>query len=85
MMMISSCVLLPTQVRAVNVGFPVPDAVWAVSVAVGITVTSILFCSHFHQIDGDRAAGKMSPLVRLGAPRALQVFWQPFCSHSGAA
>ena len=56
-----------------NVGFPVPDAVWAVSVAVGITVTSILFCSHFHQIDGDRAAGKMSPLVRLGAQRALQV------------
>ena len=54
-------------------GFPVPDAVWLVSAVVGIAVTSVLFCSHFHQIEGDRAAGKMSPLVRLGAARALQV------------
>ena len=60
-----------------NVGFPVPDAVWAVSVVVGIIVTSVLFCSHFHQIEGDRAAGKLSPLVRLGASRALQVDLTP--------
>ena len=60
-----------------NLGFPVPDAVWAVSVVVGITVTSVLFCSHFHQIEGDRAAGKMSPLVRLGASRAVQVRLTP--------
>ena len=33
---------------------------------VGLTTTSVLFCSHFHQVEGDRAAGKRSPLVRLG-------------------
>jgi 1,4-dihydroxy-2-naphthoate octaprenyltransferase len=38
----------------------------ALSVLVGITTTVILFCSHFHQIEGDTRAGKMSPLVRLG-------------------
>ncbi|PKU84728.1 2-carboxy-1,4-naphthoquinone phytyltransferase, chloroplastic isoform X1 [Dendrobium catenatum] len=36
------------------------------SVLVGLTTTFILFCSHFHQIDGDAAVGKMSPLVRIG-------------------
>ena len=51
----------------------VPAGVWASSVAVGVTVTIILFCSHFHQIEGDRAAGKRSPLVRLGSERALKV------------
>lgn len=38
----------------------------AMSVLVGITTTVILFCSHFHQIEGDTRAGKRSPLVRLG-------------------
>ncbi|XP_028100413.1 2-carboxy-1,4-naphthoquinone phytyltransferase, chloroplastic-like [Camellia sinensis] len=35
---------------------------------VGFTTTLILFCSHFHQVNGDRAVRKMSPLisVRLG-------------------
>ena len=47
--------------------------VWAAAAAVGVTVTTILFCSHFHQIDGDTAAGKMSPLVRLGPVNALKV------------
>lgn len=37
-----------------------------ISILVGITTTVILFCSHFHQIDGDRLAGKNSPLVQLG-------------------
>ena len=50
-----------------------PPAVWAASVLVGTTVASVLFCSHWHQIDGDRAAGKLSPLVRLGPDRALKV------------
>ena len=40
---------------------------------VGLTTTSILFCSHFHQIEGDTAAGKMSPLVRLGTQRGYEV------------
>lgn len=45
---------------------PLTKTVIASSVLVGLTTTLILFCSHFHQIDGDRAVGKMSPLVRIG-------------------
>lgn len=52
---------------------PLPAEVWAASAIIGTSVASVLFCSHWHQIDGDRAAGKMSPLVRLGPDRALQV------------
>ena len=37
---------------------------------VGITTTSILLCSHFHQVDGDAAIGKKSPAVRLGTANA---------------
>ena len=44
----------------------IPPLLWALSACVGITTTVILFCSHFHQIEGDLAARKMSPLVRLG-------------------
>lgn len=33
----------------------------------------ILFCSHFHQEDDDRKAGKQSPIVRLGTYRATRV------------
>jgi 1,4-dihydroxy-2-naphthoate octaprenyltransferase len=40
---------------------------------VGHTTTVILFCSHFHQIEGDIRGGKMSPLVRLGTARACRV------------
>jgi len=43
---------------------------WAISTFIGISTTVILFCSHFHQIDGDRAAGKQSPLVRMGVEKA---------------
>lgn len=45
----------------------------AASVLVGITTTLILFCSHFHQIEGDLAVGKYSPLVRLGTARGAKV------------
>ncbi|KAG8073790.1 hypothetical protein GUJ93_ZPchr0006g44109 [Zizania palustris] len=45
---------------------PLTRTVIASSILVGLTTTLILFCSHFHQIDGDRAVGKMSPLVRIG-------------------
>lgn len=40
---------------------------------VAIATTIILFCSHFHQIDDDRAAGKTSPIVLLGTHRASQL------------
>lgn len=45
---------------------PLSTTVIASSILVGLTTTLILFCSHFHQIDGDRAVGKMSPLVKIG-------------------
>lgn len=38
----------------------------AASLVLGITTTLILFCSHFHQVEDDLAAGKRSPIVRLG-------------------
>eukprot|EP00873_Tetraselmis_striata_P046226 jgi/Tetstr1/466490/TSEL_010997.t1 len=50
-----------------------PPLLWVCATAVGISTTAILFCSHFHQIEGDLAAGKMSPLVRLGTARASRV------------
>ncbi|CAI5460604.1 unnamed protein product [Closterium sp. Yama58-4] len=61
--------------QASNPGAPAPvsAAVLAASVLVGITTTLILFCSHFHQIDGDRAKGKLSPLVRMGTANGCEV------------
>jgi 2-carboxy-1,4-naphthoquinone phytyltransferase len=40
---------------------------------VGTTTTLILFCSHFHQVKDDLAAGKKSPIVRLGTARGAKV------------
>lgn len=48
-------------------------AAWAVSIVIGITTSIILFCSHFHQVADDLAAGKRSPIVRLGTPRGAKV------------
>ncbi|AUB42876.1 menA, 1,4-dihydroxy-2-naphthoate octaprenyltransferase [Nostoc flagelliforme CCNUN1] len=45
----------------------------AVSVIVGIATTLILFCSHFHQVKDDIAAGKRSPIVRLGTAKGAQL------------
>jgi len=39
-------------------------------VMVGLSTTLVLFCSHFHQVEDDVAAGKRSPIVRLGTQRA---------------
>jgi 1,4-dihydroxy-2-naphthoate octaprenyltransferase len=48
----------------------------AASVIVGIATTLILFCSHFHQVKDDIAAGKRSPIVRLGTEKGAQLlFW----------
>ncbi|XP_008804768.2 2-carboxy-1,4-naphthoquinone phytyltransferase, chloroplastic isoform X2 [Phoenix dactylifera] len=52
---------------------PLTGTVLSASVLVGLTTTFILFCSHFHQIDGDRAVGKMSPLVRIGTRAGSKV------------
>lgn len=42
----------------------------AASLVVGIVTSLILFCSHFHQVKDDIAAGKRSPIVRLGVQRS---------------
>ncbi|PIN10215.1 1,4-dihydroxy-2-naphthoate polyprenyltransferase [Handroanthus impetiginosus] len=46
--------------------------VWS-SVLIGLITSIILFCSHFHQIEDDKAVGKMSPLVRLGTKTGSEV------------
>jgi 2-carboxy-1,4-naphthoquinone phytyltransferase len=43
------------------------------SVILGISTSLILFCSHFHQLEDDLAAGKRSPIVRLGTARSAQL------------
>jgi 1,4-dihydroxy-2-naphthoate octaprenyltransferase len=45
----------------------------AASVIVGIVTSLILFCSHFHQVKDDIAAGKRSPIVRLGTEKGSQI------------
>jgi len=45
----------------------------AASTIVGIATSVILFCSHFHQVKDDAAAGKRSPIVRLGTKRGAQL------------
>ena len=48
---------------------------------VGLTTTSILFSSHLHQEDGDRAAGKLSPVVRLGVLKAVDWLRKGLIGH----
>ncbi|HEY9663508.1 MAG TPA: 2-carboxy-1,4-naphthoquinone phytyltransferase, partial [Allocoleopsis sp.] len=43
------------------------------SIILGISTSLILFCSHFHQVEDDIAAGKRSPIVRLGTRRGAQL------------
>ncbi|MFN6569420.1 1,4-dihydroxy-2-naphthoate phytyltransferase [Nostoc minutum NIES-26] len=45
----------------------------AASLIVGIATSLILFCSHFHQVKDDIAAGKRSPIVRLGTAKGSQL------------
>lgn len=45
----------------------------AISCVVGISTSIILFCSHFHQVKDDLAAGKRSPIVRLGTANGVRV------------
>lgn len=52
----------------------------AASLIVGIATSLILFCSHFHQVEDDLAAGKRSPIVRIGTAKAAQLL--PWLSGS---
>ncbi len=55
---------------------------FAASVIVGIVTSLILFCSHFHQVEDDIAAGKRSPIVRLGTERGAQILiWFTGCIY----
>ncbi len=45
----------------------------AASLIIGISTSLILFCSHFHQVKDDLAAGKLSPIVRMGTKMGAQV------------
>lgn len=47
--------------------------VMTAAVILGITTSLVLFCSHFHQVADDLAAGKRSPIVRLGTDRAARL------------
>lgn len=48
-------------------------AILAVGTFIGISTSIILFCSHFHQVEDDLAAGKRSPIVRLGTALGAKV------------
>lgn len=52
---------------------PLNGIILSASLLVGFTTTLILFCSHFHQVEGDMAVGKMSPLVRIGTKSGFGV------------
>ncbi len=43
------------------------------SLMIGISTSIILFCSHFHQVKDDLAAGKLSPIVRMGTEMGARV------------
>ena len=45
----------------------------AAAIIVGIITSLILFCSHFNQVADDIAAGKRSPVVRLGTKRSAEL------------
>ncbi|NER83311.1 MAG: 2-carboxy-1,4-naphthoquinone phytyltransferase [Leptolyngbya sp. SIO1D8] len=60
-----------SQVQTWSVGSQVAGIV------IGVTTSLVLFCSHFHQVEDDIAAGKRSPIVRLGTQRGAQLI--PWC------
>jgi 1,4-dihydroxy-2-naphthoate octaprenyltransferase len=43
------------------------------SAILGMVTSIILFCSHFHQVKDDLAAGKRSPIVRMGTDLGAKV------------
>ncbi|MGL5079444.1 MAG: 2-carboxy-1,4-naphthoquinone phytyltransferase [Waterburya sp.] len=44
-----------------------------ISSIIGLSTSIILFCSHFHQVEDDLAAGKRSPIVRLGTNNGAKI------------
>lgn len=46
---------------------------WLAAIFIGITTSLILLCSHFHQVEDDLAAGKQSPVARMGTQQSAYV------------
>ncbi|KAK9666917.1 hypothetical protein RND81_14G220600 [Saponaria officinalis] len=65
--------LMQTTSREIYYHLPITRTVLSASILVGCTTTLILFCSHFHQVEGDREVGKFSPLVRIGQKAGSKV------------
>lgn len=65
--------LMQITSRKISCHHPLTSTILAASILVGYTTTLILFCSHFHQVEGDRAVGKLSPLVRVGQKAGSEV------------
>mmetsp|Transcript_3358 Transcript_3358/g.7854 ORF Transcript_3358/g.7854 Transcript_3358/m.7854 type:complete len:151 (-) Transcript_3358:97-549(-) len=59
--------------------------VMGAAVLVGLSTTAILFTSHLHQEEGDKAAGKLSPVVRLGVPGAVKALRTGLLAHHALA
>jgi 2-carboxy-1,4-naphthoquinone phytyltransferase len=53
-----------------NLTRPRESTILIAALLVALPTTLILLCSHFHQLEDDKAAGKRSPIVRLGTDRA---------------
>ncbi|KAL2343818.1 hypothetical protein Fmac_005103 [Flemingia macrophylla] len=68
----SAFYLLHCSASAIN-HFALSGTVLSASILVGFTTSLILFCSHFHQVEGDKEVGKMSPLVRLGTKKGAEI------------
>jgi 2-carboxy-1,4-naphthoquinone phytyltransferase len=62
-----------SQTQAWPIAQPSDLCLLAASTFVGIATSLILFCSHFHQIEDDLAAGKKSPIVRLGTKKGAKL------------
>ncbi|KAL3620952.1 glutathione S-conjugate-exporting ATPase Abc4 [Castilleja foliolosa] len=67
------CTIAFYLLQSTSSELPISSTIVSASILVGFTSALILFCSHFHQIEDDKAIGKISPLVRLGAENGSKV------------